>query len=120
MPIVLSIQQLPDGRRYSRSVSTGAVTGDDARAVVARLAPGGDLAGMPMLNIMEKGVDADADARKIFATMNKGSQTKLAVVTASAPLRVTMSFVLRASGQAAHTKFFGSEVEALLWLSADE
>jgi len=122
MPISLSTEQFPDGRRYLRSVSTGSVSGEDARGLMMRLAPGGEFDGLPLLAVMEGKVDMSPEARKMFSSLNappggQAQKMKVAVVTSSAPLRVTMSFVLRIAGQANDTKFFGTEDEARNWLA---
>lgn len=115
----MSIEQFADGRKFLRSVSTGKVTGEDARAMMMRIAPGTELEGLSLLAMMEGKVDLEPEARKIFASLNNApsaKKMKVAVVTASAPLRVTMSFILRIAGQADATKFFPNEEEARGWL----
>jgi hypothetical protein len=121
MPISLSTEQFPDGRKFLRSISTGVVTGEDAHAMMTRLAPGGEFDGLSLLAVMEGKVDMQPEARKIFSSLNaatggQAKKLKVAVVTSSAPLRVTMSFVMRIAGQANDTKFFGTEDEARNWL----
>ena len=110
-----------DGREYVRMVSSGLVTGDEARAVVSRLMKGGDLIGRPVLAVMERGVDLHAEARKVYGAMGNADVEKpkaVAVVTPNAPLLVMLSFVLRIAGAGNHTKFCGGEAEALEWLAA--
>lgn len=120
MPLTLTMEQFKSGRRYVRSWAEGVVSGDDAQRVASRIAAGGDLEGVPLLNVMASKVDLAPEARKIFAGVNSGRQemSKMAVVAASAPLRVTLSFVVRLAGMADHTKFFSTEPEALAWLEA--
>ncbi len=87
--------------------------------MMMRIAPGTELEGLPLLAMMEGKVDLEPEARKIFASLNNApsaKKMKVAVVTASAPLRVTMSFILRIAGQADATKFFSNEDEARRWL----
>lgn len=121
MPLSLSVEKFADGRRYVRTVSSGAVTGEDARGLMDRLAPGSELEGLPMLSVMEGKVDLSPEARKIFSSLNQGAANakpmKVAIVTPNAPLRVMLSFVLRIAGQANDTKFFSNEAEALAWLA---
>lgn len=119
MTIEASVSQLPSEREYVRMVSSGHVTGDEARALAARLLSGGDLAGRPMLSIMDGKVDLSSEARKAYGSLNGAAgdtPQSVAVVTSSAPLRVLMSFVLRISGAAQHTRLFGDEAAALAWL----
>lgn len=104
MTIEASVSQLPSGREYVRMVSSGHVTGDEARALAARLLSGGD---------------RSSEARKAYGSLNGAAgdtPQSVAVVTSSAPLRVLMSFVLRISGAAQHTRLFGDEAAALAWL----
>ena len=66
-------------------------------------------------------VDLSSEARRVFASISGASdreKSKMAVVASSAPLRVTLSFVIRLAGMAEHTRFFGDEAEALAWLQA--
>ena len=119
MPLHLSVEKFTDGRTYARSVSEGQVTGDEARKMMARIAPGTELEGVPLLSVMEGKVDLDPEARKVFASLNNSKDRKVmkvAIVTSNAPLRVMLSFVLRIAGQANDTKFFANEVEGLKWL----
>lgn len=122
MPLQVSLEKFADGRRYIRTVSTGHVTGEDARALMLRVAPGAELDGVPMLSVMEGKVDLEPEARKVFSTLNQGGGAakpmQVAIVTPSAPLRVMLSFVIRIAGQSGDTKFFANEVEALKWLEA--
>ena len=122
MPLHVSLEKFADGRKYLRTVSSGQVTGDDARALMERVAPGTEWEGLPMLSVMEGKVDLAPEARKSFASMNPGANAakpmKVAIVTPNAPLRVMLSFVLRIAGQSNETKFFANEPEALKWLQA--
>ena len=124
MPIQVSLEQFPDGRRYGRTVSTGKLSGRDADEINRRTAPGGDLEGAPLLSVMEGSVEMDPEARKAFSAMNAASaksakQPKIALVTPNAPMRVMLSFVLRITGSGGHMKFFSNEAEALAWLAKD-
>ena len=49
MPLHVSLEKFADGRKYLRTVSSGQVTGDDARALMERVAPGTEWEGLPML-----------------------------------------------------------------------
>lgn len=121
MPLHMTVEKFADGRRYVRSVSEGKVTGDDARKLMERIAPGTELERVPMLSVMEGKVDLDPEARKVFTSLNQRAgqySMKVAIVTANAPLRVMLSFVLRIAGQANDTKFFANEPEGLKWLEA--
>lgn len=124
MPIQLTVEQFPDGRRYGRTVSTGKLSGRDADEINRRTGPGGDLEGAPLLSVMEGSVEMDPDARKAFSAMNAASATdakraKIALVTPNAPMRVLLSFVIRLSPQVNETKFFGDAAEALAWLEKE-
>lgn len=119
MPLTLTLEQFNDGRRYVRTSAVRAVSAEDARAVSVRISVGGDLAGMPLLNVMAPGVELAPEARKIFAGISSASdqeKSMMAVVASSAPLRVLLSFVIRLAGMASRTKFFSSEPEAVSWL----
>lgn len=117
MPMAHSTQKLADGRPYLHLESSGRVTGEEARALMARMSPGGDLTGLPLLAVMESKVDMEPEARKAFASLNNGDKPiKVALVTASAPLRVVLNFVIKLSPQINETKFFSNSAEALAWL----
>lgn len=121
MPLHVSVEKFADGRAFIRTVSSGQVTAADARALMARVVPGAELAGLPLLAVMEGKVDLAPEARKIFGSLNavaEGEKLRVAVVTSSAPLRVMLSFVLRIAGQADATKFFATEAEARGWLES--
>ena len=89
MPLTLTQEQFDDGRRYLRTWSEGAVTADDARAIAVRISAGGDLEGVPLLNVMAPKVDLSSEARKVFASISGASdreKSKMAVVASSCPV----------------------------------
>jgi len=118
MPLAISTSKFSDGRPYAHVVGSGAVTGEQARGLMTRLALGGDLTGIPLLAVIEPKVDLDPEARKAFATLNDAGAKpiKAALVTPNAPMRVMLSFVIRLSPQVNETKFFATATEALAWL----
>lgn len=121
MTVRTTLEKSPDGLEYVRMVSSGVVSAEEARGFIARVLPGGDLTGRPILAVMEGKVDLHPEARKAYGAMGKTDVEKpraVAVVTANAPLRVMLSFVLRITGSGDHTKFFGNEPDALAWLRA--
>ena len=120
MPITTTVEKFPDGRPYVRTWSEGAVEAQDAREIAARISANGDLEGLPLLHVMASKVAFAPEARKVFAgiTGADGKRSKMAVVASSAPLRVTLSFVLRLAGMAEHTRFFANEPEGHRWLQA--
>lgn len=108
------------GQPYLHVVGSGAVSGDDARGLMTRISRGGEFEGYPLLAELQGKVDLDAEARKAFATLNSGANAaravKVALVTASAPMRVMLNFIVRLSPQVNETKFFATADEALIWL----
>lgn len=118
MPLTFTVEKSPRGRTFVRTVSSGAVTADDAKHFIAAIGQQQPLSGAPILAIVESGADLAPEARKAFTSMggDPEQQVPVAVVVTSAPLRVLLTFVIRMSGAALGTKFFGNEVEAKRWL----
>ena len=121
MPLAFAKKTLSNGKAYVHAVGTGAVSGDEARELMTRIAPGADLAALPIFALIEGKVDLQPEARKAFAklTSAEGTPVKVALVTPNAPMRVLLSFVIRLSPQVNDTKFFGDATEALAWLEKE-
>lgn len=121
MPLSLTRKALTNGHAYVHAQGSGAVSGSEARDLMTRIAPGADLAGLPILAVIEGKVDLAPEARKALATLNsrEGTPVKVALVTPNAPMRVLLSFVIRLSPQVNETKFFGDAAEALAWLEKE-
>jgi len=119
MPLTVTVDQFKDGRRYVRTLLEGVVSAEDARPIATRMSLGGDLRGTSLLCVMAPKAELASEARKVFAAISGADdeeKSKIAVVAQSAPVRVTLSFVLRIAGMSEHTKFFSKEAEAVSWL----
>jgi hypothetical protein len=118
MPMTFSTAKTPKGTEYRRVVASGAVTVNDAKALNEDIAIGGPFEKHPILGIVEAGADFSAEARQAMTSGGKkdGEGNHTAIVVTSAPLRVMLSFVVRISGGADKTRFFGAESQALAWL----
>ena len=121
MALTFSKKSLTNGKGYVHALGTGTVTSEEATGLMTRIAPGGELTGLPILAVIEGKVDLEPEARKAFATLNSrdGTPVKVALVTPNAPMRVLLSFVIRLSPQVNETKFFGDAAEALAWLEKE-
>lgn len=119
MPFSWETRRTAAGATYVRSVASGEVTVDDARAVCDLVAPGGALHETPVLVVSEPGLHTVSDVRKLLAAALGQMTVPFAMVVRSAPTRVALSFMLRISGKSAeHTRFFAEEGAALEWLTA--
>lgn len=118
MPISFAAAKTPQGKPYLRTVSSGVVTAADAQSLTTTLAPGQPLAGLPILSLVDPGATFSAEARQAFTAIGGegAAAMPVAVVVSSAPMRVMLGFIIRLSGAAAATRFFGKEEEALAWL----
>mgnify|MGYP000949823967 CR=1 FL=1 len=118
MPIKLTHHETPKGHRYARTHSSGVVTGEEAEAVMAQLVPGQPGHAVGVLSVVDPGTEMRPEARRAFTSSNglAAEQLPVAIVVTSAPLRVTLSFVMRVVGTALKTRFFATEAEALVWL----
>lgn len=117
--ISVSVSKTPGGRDIVRMLSSGEVTAADAESIKPVVGPGGPHQGKPILAVIEKGANYSPEARQAFTTFGAtegGAVMPVAVVVPSAPLRVMLSFVIRLSGAAEYTRFFGTEAEGLAWL----
>ncbi|MDP1828838.1 MAG: hypothetical protein Q8L48_36595 [Archangium sp.] len=119
MPMTFAPSKTPNGHPILRMVSSGEVTAADADNLTRSVTPGGPWENLPLLAIVEAGASFSAEARQAFTRSNDDKTKKrmpVAVVVTSAPLRVMLSFVVRMSGAAGHTRFVSSEAEALSFL----
>jgi hypothetical protein len=115
MPITFQKATSPGGMLYAHTVSAGEISPADAVDFEKKIGPGGDYENLPMLAVVAPGASYSPQARQALAAMGTGP-LPIAVVVSSAPLRVMLAFVARASN--AKVKFFGAEPEAIAWLEA--
>ncbi|PZR08679.1 MAG: hypothetical protein DI536_24585 [Archangium gephyra] len=119
MSMTWTLEKPPGGRNYLRTVSSGTVTAEDVKTFAAAIQPGQPFFNTAILSVMEPGTDFTPQARKMFGEMGGAAgatRPPTAVVVASAPMRVLISFVLKVSGAAEATRFFANEPEAQRWL----
>jgi hypothetical protein len=118
MPMNLSKAVSPKGQTYCRIHSFGEVTPADAEAASKHWAAGGEFYDLPMVALVDSGAKFSPEARQVFTKSGgaSGEQKPVAVIVTNAPLRVMLSFIIRASGAAPQTKFFGTEAEAIAFI----
>lgn len=122
MPITCTIEESPKGRKYVRTHAFGVVTGEDATAVMERMRPGNEWHGYGVLSVADSSTELQPEARRTFTSQQNVPVTErppTAMIVTSAPLRITISFVMKVSGSAPNTKFFGSEAEGTAWLISE-
>jgi hypothetical protein len=119
MPMTIAKAKTAKGHEYLKIHSFGDVTAADAEALNKTLVPGGENADRAILASVAAGAQFSPEARQAFTRTN-GNNTEnpkpVAIVVTSAPLRVMLSFIIRMSGAAANTKFFGNEADALAFI----
>jgi hypothetical protein len=123
MPITLSEASTPGGHRVLRSHAQGVVDAADAAHLKLRLAAGAPCHGWPLLAVQESDSRFTVEGRQAFVSFGEAIALTAIVVT-SAPLRVMLNFVIRASQAAGgarpgQVRFFSTEGEALAWLDAE-
>jgi hypothetical protein len=120
MPMSIVKAKSPKGHEYARMHSSGDVTAADAEALSAQYSPGGPFFDMAILALVDPGAKFSPEARQVFTKTGSapsgGVAKPVAVVVASAPLRVMLSFIIRMSGAAGSTRFFPNEAEALAFV----
>jgi hypothetical protein len=113
-------ERTPRGHHYVRMHSSGVVSAADADALSQRMAQGSEFSNQPILAIVERGTEYSPEARQSFTQLGKGNaeteHEPIAIVVFSAPMRVMLSFIIRITGNAPYTRFFGAEPDALAWL----
>lgn len=122
MPLECTVHDSPKGKKYVRTHAFGVVTGEDAAVVMDQMKPGQAWEGFGVLSVADSNTDLQPEARRVFTSQQGTSPDKrppTAMVVTSAPLRITISFVMRVSGSAPNTKFFANEAEARAWLEAE-
>jgi hypothetical protein len=117
MPIAVKGAKTPKGHEYVHMICSGDISGPDAEGVLAKMAPGQELAGRGIMSVIEPGAKYSPEARNVF-TRNNGSENgnPVAIVVTNAPVRVMLSFIIRLSSAAKHTRFFSTEADALAFL----
>ncbi len=119
MPITVTEIVTPAGVAALRSQGSGVVSGDDAHKLQAVVRAH---AGWPLLSFQEAGSSFSVEGRQAFVNFGE-TIPAIAVVVTSAPVRVMLSFIIRASqiagAAAANVKFFTTESEAIAWLDAE-
>jgi hypothetical protein len=122
MPMKMTLSTTRSGKPLVRSTSSGLLTEDDARQFHEAFSTSGPYRGLPLLAEMEKDTSFTAQSRKIFVQPNTGL-TKAAIVINSAPLRVMLNFMVKASAIGGRpdtmTQFFSTIPEAESWLAED-
>ena len=120
MPMNLTKAVSPKGQTYCRIHSFGEVTPQDAETAAKHWGPGGEFFDRAMVAIVDSGAKFSPEARQVFtkvgATGDASQAKPVAVVVSNAPLRVMLGFIIRASGAAPQTKFFGTEAEAIAYI----
>ena len=122
MPITCTVHETPKGRKYVRTHASGVVTGEDAIPVMEKMKPGQPWHGYGVLSVAEPNTDLQPEARRVFTSQQDVPVDKrppTAMIVTSAPLRITISFVMRVSGSAPNTKFFGNEADGTAWLVSE-
>jgi hypothetical protein len=110
--------QLPCGARICRLELSGAVSGEEARMLLAQLQPGAALHGTPLLIVLQRLDSFSSDARGAVGQVGlEEVENWEAVVVTNPVIRVTVNFIMRIQGRK-KTKLFSSEPEALQWLDA--
>lgn len=117
MPIRVEEGKTPKGRRIMVAHVEGLVTLAEAEAMGRELLPGQRFHQGRLLNIVAKGTEYDAAARRHFQSFN-GNYEKMAVVVTSALVRAAINFMVRVTAQKIPLQMFSSEAEAIAWLDA--
>lgn len=105
-----------------RTHAFGVVTGADATPVMERMRPGNEWFGYGVLSVADSNTELQPEARRIFTSQQNvpvNERPPTAMIVTSAPLRITISFVMKVSGSAPNTRFFGSEADGTAWLVAE-
>ena len=123
MPTLLSEIVTPAGHRALRSRATGVIDVADAAQLKEAVRAGGPNHGWPLLAIQESDSRFTVEGRQAFVKFGE-SMPAVAVVVTSAPLRVMLNFVIRASqatstAASSNVRFFSTEPEALAWLDGE-
>ncbi|MGV3623556.1 MAG: hypothetical protein ACO1OB_22240 [Archangium sp.] len=122
MPLECTVHETPKGRKYVRTHAFGKVGAADAKPVMDKMLPGHEWHGYGVLSVADSGTDLDPEARRIFTSQQDvpvNERPPTAMIVTSAPLRITISFVMKVSGSSPNTKFFGNEAEGTAWLVSE-
>src|SRR4051812_21189625 len=116
MPFTLSSFQLPCGAPCARVEWTGVASGEEAHALVARLAAGGPYHGQPLLILTQKMESMTSEARNTFGGRVDTPLTEwIALVVADPVIRVTTKFISRVNRHD-RQQMFATNSEAIQWL----
>ncbi len=119
MPMKMTLSTSRDGKPMVRSISSGLLTEEDAQQFHDAFSASGPYNGMPMLAEMEKDTTFTPQSRKLFTKPNTGL-SRAAIVINSAPMRVMLNFMVKASSVGGRpdtmTQFFKSVPDAEAWL----
>lgn len=120
MPVELSYPRTPGGHVFIRAEAREAVAGDEARALISLIAPGGEHHEKALLAVVHTTASFSPEARKALSRSDPERNAKgvpAAIVMHSAALRVTLSFILKIAGAGGRSKLFATEAEAAAWLA---
>ena len=117
MPIVIEKLMTRKGTGYVRAHGSGEVSQGDAAKLIGLISARGPFAGVPLLGVVDAGSSLTLEAREAF-THGVTSQTTVALVVRSAPMRVQLRFDRHQSSARDRIRFFSTEAEALDYLDA--
>jgi hypothetical protein len=117
MPYAVSTFILPCGTPATRADGSGVITAEAATELMAKIGPGGEQFGRPLLVLTQQMTKMSPEARSIFSASGDPTADRAwcAVVVTSPVIRVTVNFLLRVS-KAPTVKLFSSEPDAIAWL----
>jgi hypothetical protein len=128
MPYALTPKRTPQGRDYVEALASGTIDVADANFFNDNFRTGGQYAGRSVLAIMTDDSKYTVEGRKALIS-GKSDVPVMAVVVTSAPLRVMLNFMLKASVAAAsitgnegppmNVRSFNKGGDALDWLDGE-
>src|SRR5689334_19114684 len=95
MPFKISPFHLPCGARACRLEFVGITTGEEARAVVVQVGPGGPYYGLPLLLLTQEMESLEPEARSAFGGRTRGATEWQAMVITNPVIRVSTRFIDR-------------------------
>lgn len=119
MPIDVTIAKTPKGIEYVRGESRGVVSTQEAHALMDSLWANGPHHDKALLAVVSPGSEFSKDARSVLAGKDPERNAKgipIALVVASAPVRVMMSFIFKMADASSRSRAFATESEATAWL----
>jgi hypothetical protein len=119
MPLTMTLDTTAGGRKFVRSATSGQVDEADALKFMEAFKLGGPYHGLALLTVVEKNTSYTTESRRIFVQPNEGLK-QTAIVVTSAPLRVMLNFMVKATSMAGRAetlnRFFSTAAEAEAWL----